>query len=148
MTDADWTTIVQKILNRERSSLLQFAGEAYPWANSAEEAATTKLKRIIDEEQAAEIRLANFLARHHLPQPSQVSFPLRFTSLMFVSLDYLLPQLLDEQRQAITQLKVDMAAITAVQARQQVEQLLALKERHLKELEELTAETAKTASHA
>jgi hypothetical protein len=67
-----------------------------------------------------------------------------FTSLGFVSLDYLLPRLVEYQRRAIATLERDVATLKDAEARGVVQRILDLKRDHLKQLETLVAPVPQT----
>jgi hypothetical protein len=145
MTDGTWPTVLQKLLRRQERSLLQFIHEAYPWARPGEEKLVLELKQLIQEEQEAAAKLANFLRRHRQMLPYLGPFPMSYASLMFVSLDYLLPQLVEHERQELAQIGRDLHEVHEAEARHQIQEILDLKQRHLKKLEDLAAAAAKPA---
>ena len=55
----------------------------------------------------------------------------------FLSLEYLLPRLVESQCQAVADLDSDIAAVTDADAKGELEKLLAVKRLHLSELESL-----------
>jgi hypothetical protein len=142
-----WQSVLQNILVRENRSLFQFVGEAFPWARSDEMVTLARLRQMIEEEQKAAIALTAFLRRQHIPLPYLGPYPSSYLSLLFVALDYLLPQLIEHHRQVIGQLENDLELIPQPEARKPVEALLALKRRNLRELEELAIRRPK-AVHA
>jgi hypothetical protein len=147
MNNSAWTATLLDVLQRERRSLLPFVAEAYPWASAGEEAALARLRAMIEEEQQAAVRLALYLQHRHVTVPPVGPFPLRYTTLNFVSLDFLVPSLIAEQKQRIAELDRDLPQLTDPEARQQVQAFREMKVRHLKALEELTAQAPK-AVHA
>jgi hypothetical protein len=136
MSNPAWTTVLQDIVRRERQSLLQYVPEAYPWAKPGDEAALAKLLKMVEAEQGAAARLAKWLERRHMPVPPTNSFPFSFTTLNFVSVDFLIPRLVEEQRQNIAALEKDKQRIGDADVRQQVQAFIDLKSRHLQTLEE------------
>jgi hypothetical protein len=68
-----------------------------------------------------------------------------FTTLNFVSLDYLLPRLAEDGRRAVAALERDRAALTDADARAELDRLLDQKRRHLKTLEALATAPAAAA---
>jgi hypothetical protein len=143
MPDPAWANTAQRILRREQRSLLQYVNETFPWSRPGEESAVRVLRQIIEEEQAADAGLARSLEKRYVPLPPLGTYPVSFTSLAFVSIDYLLPHLVQYQRQLISELERDARAIADAEARQQVQDLLQLKRRHLETLEELAAKANK-----
>ena len=81
--------------------------------------------------------LGRFLFRRHIPPSFTGSFPAAFTTINFLSLEHLLPRLVDTQRQAVADLERDAAAVTDADAKAELEKLLAVKRLHLSELEGL-----------
>lgn len=144
MTDGVWPSVLQKLLVRLRRSLLQFIDDAYPWMGPGDEELVKQLKKVIEEERDAALKLAGFLRRRRL-MPYLEPFPLSYTSLMFVSLDYLLPQLVEHERKELAQIGRDLHQVHNGEARHQIQEVLDLKQRHLKKLEELAAQAAKHA---
>jgi hypothetical protein len=130
-------TLLQDILRRESRSVLLYVAEAYPWANASEEKALGDLRQIIDAESRAVAELGQFLVRQRVPLPFLPSYPVHFTTINFLALDYVLPRLADYERRSIADLERDLAALKDPAARAAVEKLLALKRRHLPQLEAL-----------
>jgi rubrerythrin len=143
MNQAAWGPIVKGIVERERRTLLQFVADVYPWTSASEEPAVAKLRKLIEEEQRAAIKLAVLLDRHHIAIPMADPFPLSFAALFFVSLDFLLPHLIEHQRMDISQLERALACIENADIKKPVESLLELKRRHLTTLQELAAQASK-----
>lgn len=139
MIDPQSQTLLQDILRRECRSVLSYVAEAYPWTNSTEEKALTDLQTIIAAEREATTCLGRFLVRRRIPLPYLPSYPASFTTINFLALDFLLPRLIEHQRQSIADLERDLAALKDPAARAEVEKLLALKRRHLPQLEELAS---------
>ncbi len=143
--DVPTATRLQSVLRRESRSFLQFVGEAYPWTTPKERAALEQLNRLIAYEREGLTALGRFLVRRHIDLPYLGTYPEHFTTMMFVSLDYLLPRLVDEQRQAVRLLEDDLAQVTDPEARCAMQQLLDRKRRHLPILEDLAAAQAPAA---
>lgn len=142
-SNASWPQRLQAILARENRSLLQFLEDAYPWTHQGGRPILERLQHMLADERQAAVQLAKFLQRKRIPLPPLGSYPNSFMSLPFVALDFLLPQLVVHQRAAIAQLEQDRQALEDAEARQQVELLLEVKQRHLKELEELATQATK-----
>jgi hypothetical protein len=143
MSEPTWGPIVQEIVERQRRTLLQFVADVYPWAGISEEPALAVLRKVIDEDQRAAIKLATLLERHHFAVPVPGPFPLSFAALFFVSLDFLLPHLIEHQKQDIAQLERDLSRIESRDTRAIVESLLETKRRHLTVLQQLASQSSK-----
>ncbi|HEY7426122.1 MAG TPA: hypothetical protein VH682_17965 [Gemmataceae bacterium] len=137
MIDPHSQTLLQDILRRESRSVLLYVDEAFPWTTLTEEKSLTTLRQLIAEERQAVTALGQFLVRQRVPLPFLSSFPVRFTTINFLAFDYVLPRLLDDERQSIAALERDLPALKDPAAHTEVEKLLALKRRHLPQLEAL-----------
>lgn len=136
-TTPAWAPIFQNIFRREQRTFLQYVHEAYPWTAYADEQRLGKLQQIIAEEQRSTVGLANYLRRQRVDLLYSRSFPLAFTALHFVSLDFLLPHLVKHQQDAIAALEQDAGKIADAEPREVVRVLVEMKRKHLQELEAL-----------
>lgn len=139
MIDAHSQKLLQDILRRESRSALSYTAEAYPWTNSTEEKALKELQTLIAADHEAIVCLGRFLVRQRVPLPYLPAYPSHFTTINFLALDFLLPRLIEQERQSIADLERDLAAMKDPAARAEVERLLALKCRHLPQMEELAS---------
>jgi hypothetical protein len=135
--DAHTQTLLQDILRRESRSVLMYVAEAYPWATVSEEKALASLQLIIAAQRDAITRLGEFLVRQRVPLPYLPPYPASFTTINFLALDYVLPRLIEHERQSIAELQRDLPALKDPGARAEVENLLMVKRRHLPQLETL-----------
>ena len=134
---------LETIIRREGRSLLQYQSEAFPRPTWSDDPTPGKLRELAREERDAVGSLVRFLARRRHTVPYLGAFPMAFTTMNFVSLDFVLPRLAEDGRRAVADLERDRAALTDAEARAEVDKLLELKRRHLKALEALaTAPTA------
>ena len=131
MIDAPTQALLQDVLRRESLALLQYIRDAFPWTGLEEQEAWPRLRRVVEEDAHALAELAQFLARRRVPLPYIGMFPVDFTSINFVSLDYVVPLLLDEQRREAAALEADLPRVSDPEAREQLQRLLDLKRRHL-----------------
>jgi hypothetical protein len=99
----DATPALGRILSALRRSLPMYLEDARPWSAGGDEAARAALGRLAADEKTYARRLAEAILRRG-GQPPPVSFPLEYTSLNDVSLDYLLQRVL-------AGLDVDLAAV-------------------------------------
>ena len=136
---------LEAAVRREGRSLLQYVSEAYPWTKTAGDTTPDKVRDLAREERDALGALTKFLARRRHTVPYLGAFPMAFTTMNFVSLDYLLPRLAESGRQSITALEKDRAALSDADARAEVDRFLEMKRRHLKALEALATAPAAAA---
>lgn len=139
----DTTTIatLQDILLRESHTLLNYMSTAGPWTDSEHADNPNRLNKLAAEERAATNRLMNWLLRRKIP-PLGGSYPKDFTTLHFVAMDHLLPQLVKSERRLLDQLRQDAAKIADQEPRHITDEMIEMKRRHLAELESLAAEYA------
>jgi hypothetical protein len=147
MMDARTQALLQDLVRRATRSMLQYVGEAYPWAPDTEADLLTKVQAVISEEERAVEGLAAFLRKKRIGIGYLGSYPQKFTNLNFVSLDYLMPRLLDWQRNWVGVLEKDAAQIGEPEASAEVAKLVTVARRHLNELEILNNSHAKVGAH-
>jgi hypothetical protein len=138
--DAPTRQALEDLFLRESASLLQYVGEAFPWAPSDQRPALAKLQQVVREDRQSLAELYRFLQRHRAEvHAGGVTYPASFTGLAFLSLDHLLTRLVEAQRQAVDRVERDLAAVQAPEAKELVGRMLEQKRRHLTSLEELKA---------
>ncbi len=139
MIDSQARAVLQAVVGRESLSLLSYAGDAFPWATAREEEALSALRRLVHDEREAVNDLGRYLARHRVPPPPFGSYPSHYTTMNFISLDYLLPRLRDEGRALVALLERDVASLGQPEAQALAKKLLEVKKRDLQELERLAS---------
>jgi hypothetical protein len=137
--DSRDATILQGILEREGASLMQYARESYPWTTPEKHRLLARLNELIEEEQKSAAAVARLLAANHVPLPAFGAYPSDFTTVNFISLGYLLPELVESQRRAVGRIEFELLQISDPLARATVQGLLDTKRQHLPALEELTS---------
>jgi hypothetical protein len=147
MMDARTQVLLQDLVRRASRSMLQYVGEAYPWTADTEADLLANVHNVIAEEEQAVEGLAAFLRKKRVSIGYLGSYPQNFTNLNFVSLDYLMPRLLDWQRKWVGVLEKDAAQIGETEASAEVAILVAIARRHLGELEKLNNSHAKAGAH-
>jgi hypothetical protein len=135
--DASTAKVLQEHFRRTGRSLLQYVGDAMPWTDDGDSATLDRLQQLVHEEAAALAAFGRYLRRQRIPVASLGSFPEAFTSLNFIALDRLLPLLVEHHGYDVNDLKAALEQVTDPEARQQMQQLLAVKQRHLEALSEL-----------
>jgi NADH-quinone oxidoreductase subunit N len=136
--------VLERILRREGRSLLQYLSEAFPWTRTGTGENLANLQQVICEERDAIAALGRFLLRNERIVPYLGPFPMAFFSMNFVSLDFLLPRLVEYQRQALAALEHDRANLNDAAAVAAVDQFLALKQQHLQVLDRLVGAASAT----
>jgi hypothetical protein len=136
---------LETVIRREGRSLLQYVTEAFPWVQSAGDTTPEQVRTLAREDRDALSVLMKYLARQRHSVPYLGAFPMSFTTMNFVSLEYLLPRLTEEARRAVTTLESDRAALADAGAKAELDRFLDLKRRHLKALEALATAPAAAA---
>jgi hypothetical protein len=144
MMDARSRAVLLDLVRRESRSLLQYVSESFPWITAGEEEA--KLPEMVKEEREGVAALARFLARNRVAPAPLGSYPMTFTNINYMSLDHLVPLLIENQRHRIAELEHAVACMSDAESRLQAETYLAMKRRHLQRLDEMLQGLGKKAS--
>jgi hypothetical protein len=140
--DASTLALVQDIFRRERGSFLHYTADAYPWTTSAGETALIKLRKLIATETATVTALGRYLMRRHVPVPSSVSYPSRYTAWNYVALDAIVRLLIDAQQKDLAALERDLPHVDDAGIQAELKKLADVKRRTLIELQALIPEPA------
>jgi hypothetical protein len=132
--DARTTRVLQDLVRRESRSLLQYVSDAFPWTTRQERAAVAELQTIVEEERQGAADAVALLLRQHQTPPYLGSYPMDFTTINYVSLDHLLPLLVENEGHSIRALERDLDSVSDPEARGLVEGVLAKKRAHLSRL--------------
>lgn len=138
--DASAAIILQSIFRRLSRSLLQYVRDAFPWTTTVDQDRLQVLRVLIDAEEKADARLGAFLRRRRIPLPYIGPYPQTFTNINYVTLDYVLPHLIAQEKAEIVELERDVAKLwDDLEAREQAQAILDMSRKHLVALEELSA---------
>jgi hypothetical protein len=146
--NAQTVALLQGIVRRESLSMLTYVGEAFPWTTLRDADSLAKLKQIVTANNEAVAMLGRFLTKHRQPLTFLGSYPGSFTTINFISLDHILPKLLESERANVAALDRDLHGLSDKDARPEVEKLLAVKKAQLEKLEFLAGSHAKTPAAA
>jgi hypothetical protein len=144
--DAASLAVIDNIVRREKRSLLQYVSDAFPWTTAEEQRALGQFRKLVQEEAQEAANLVDFLRgqRHVLPYVG--TYPEAFTSINYVSLEHVLPLLIEHERRGIFDLERDLRGIHDSQASDLVQGFLDMKRRHLQALEVMAAAYPETQS--
>lgn len=87
-----------------RNSLLQYVGESSPWTEYGEHASRAVLERLIALQQEDANRLADLLAERGHTTDFGI-YPPEYTDLHYVALDYLLGQMIQNQKELVNEVE-------------------------------------------
>jgi hypothetical protein len=143
MIDTDTVPILFEQIRRTGRSLLQYAGESYPWVrDSAGLGTLTSIQHMIGEEQQASTPIIKYLRRYHVPPPHLGPYPMQFTNFNFLAVRRLLELLVEHQDEDVTALEANLRPVHDGEARRLLQHLFEVKKRHLESLREMTAPAA------
>jgi hypothetical protein len=146
MIDAAGKCVLLDLVRRESRSLLHYVSESFPWITDEEQQALAGLQAMVKEEEKGVAAVARFLARHHVAPPPLGSYPMVFTNINYMSLEHLVPLLIEKQRHRIAEIEKAVANMSEPESRLQAETYLAMKRRHLQKLEEMLQGLGKKAT--
>jgi hypothetical protein len=128
--------IMNRLLVLHQRSLPMFLTYASPWTASHDEQALEALRHLVEDQKRLAGQIADYmLERRWRMDPGE--FPLEFTGLHDVSLDYLWPKLIDAQRRDIREIQASIAGLNSdPYARALAEEALGSAKGHLESLEE------------
>jgi len=138
MIDTTTESKLRNIVGRESRSLFQYVDEAYPWASAGEDGMLAQLHQMIADEREVCGRLVDLLARRCHSYPYLGSYPNWFTTINFVSLDHLLPLLVESEARSLGELECNLPEVTDAEALAVVQHLVDVKRSHLASLKSMT----------
>ncbi len=139
MSEAPQNARLNEVLIHILRGLLQYSAECWPWSRADEEQERNAIQRMVAEQQAEVQQLCDLLNEREYPIDFG-TYPTQYTDLHYVSLDYLLDNLVNEQAQLVQDVQ---QAVTDCSGDPQAVELLQLIQprvkTHLEQLKELAA---------
>jgi hypothetical protein len=138
--------IMNRLLELHQRSLPMFLTYAAPWISDHDRKAVQTLRYLVDDQKRLAARIADYMLQRRW-RIDDGEFPLEFTGLHDVSLEYLWPKLIDAQKRDIAAIQQCIAGLASDPfARALAEEALGSARGHLESLEEVAPEiTAKKA---
>lgn len=136
--DGTTATLLQEMVRKEGRSLLQYVSESFPWTTSKNLHALPVIFDMVKEEQEGTAAIVRLLLKNRLRPPYLGAYPMSFTTINYMSLDFLLPYLIDFEKHRIAELEKDIPVVADDEARDLLKSLLEMKRRHLLTLVNLT----------
>ncbi|MCA9100770.1 MAG: hypothetical protein KDA63_06465 [Planctomycetales bacterium] len=141
MTQAAANTL-NRLLLIEYRSLPMFVAETSPWRGPGAEKAAETIENITLDQREYTARLVQMIQQLG-DRPEFGSYPIAFTDMQMLSVDYLLIELVQRQRRIVPAVEACVAALeTGTAARALAEEILGSEKAHLEALEELVAPAA------
>ena len=131
---------LNRLLEIEYRSFPMYLGDASPWSSESDAKAVEALKNITADQQAMSRRIAELiLDLGGRIEPGE--YPTQFTATHFLSIEFLLKELVYYQRQDIADIEQLVASLAGHrEARELAEETLGAERAHLESLEALTAQ--------
>jgi hypothetical protein len=137
--DAATITLLQDLVRKEGRSLLQYVSESFPWTTQKNHHVLPVLFEMTKEEQEGAAAVVKLLLKNRARPPYLGAYPMSFTTINYMSLDFLLPYLIDFEKRRSADLDKDLAVVHDDEAKHLLQTLLQMKQRHLATLISLTA---------
>jgi hypothetical protein len=112
MNHTEPLAVLQQLLNLLCRSLPMYLQEAKPWTAGEPDAGQQALKNLAADQQEYARRVAQAIVAEG-GQPAPGTFPIEFMSINDLSLDYLLRQAIDDQREDIATIERCAASLPA-----------------------------------
>lgn len=123
--------VLTRLLHREQYSLANYLLYAPPWVPPGRERAWEEVRRIAEAQLANAVRIGRLLVRRHgYAEPGL--FPVEFTQDNDVSLDYLVPRLVEHQQSLVADIERALGELGRdEEARRMVQTVLDGERKHL-----------------
>lgn len=143
MNKPDSCRVLNRLLALHCHSLAMYVKIASPWMNQSDAPAIAAIGHLVNDQEALARRLFEAISeRHGLAETGE--FPMSFTGIHDVALDYLIGRLIDHQKRDITEIERCVSGLNHdPQARALAEECLGAAKGHLETLEELTVSNSK-----
>lgn len=139
MTHPGSVEVLNRLLRIQYRSLPMFLAGTSPWTHQGDERAEISLTNIVADQKAMVQRIAETILEHG-GQVDTGNFLIEFAELHFLSLDYLLKELVERQRADLADIERCVAHLTDDRiAKMLAEEVLGAERAHLEALEELAA---------
>lgn len=133
---------LNRLFEIEHRSLPTYLADACPWTHTGDEKATATLANIVADQQALAGRIAE-LIDDRSGRVDTGSFPMEYTDMNLLSLDFLLLELVRCQKRDIASIEQVVSALAADrEARDLAEEVLGAARAHLEALEDLAQQPA------
>jgi hypothetical protein len=139
--DAAGLKFIHQLVAMGSGSLLQYVSESSPYSADPARVAVEAVRTIAREERDETARLTRLLQKMRLRPPKGGSYPSHFTTMNFVTLEYLLPKLIAEHEKEIAQIAAQASPLDD-EAGRIAQAYLDMKRRHLQTLQKLATPIA------
>ena len=142
---AETAALLQDLVRREGRSLLQYVSESFPWTTAKNQHVLPVLQNLAKEEQEGTAAIVQYLLKNRRRPPYLGAYPMSFTTINYMSLDFLIPYLIEFEKRRIAELEKDSGLVSEDEVKKLLKSLLEMKQNHLAVLSSLI-EAAKPAA--
>src|SRR5205807_2321530 len=96
--------LLQDMVRKEGRSLLQYVSESFPWTTHKNHQALPVLFEMAKEEEQGAAAIVRLLVANRVRPPYLGAYPMSYTTINYMSLDFLLPHLIDFENRRIAEL--------------------------------------------
>jgi hypothetical protein len=129
--------LLNQLFAIENRTLPTYLADACPWTHPGDESATTALTHILADQQAMVGRLGELIDARG-GRVDRGSFPMEYTDMNLLSLDFLLLEMIRCQKRDLVDIERIVAGLgTDREARELAEEVLGSERAHLEALEDL-----------
>jgi hypothetical protein len=133
--------LLNRLLVIEYRSLPMYLLDATPWTHPGDGKATAALRSIVATQRALAQRLADAIMNRG-GTVEKGEYPMDFTELNFLSLDYLMKELVRYEKQQVTQVERIASRMLDPEARELALEVLGAEKAHVEMLQEFAGQTA------
>src|SRR5437588_3885407 len=127
--DPATANLLQELVRKEGRSLLQYVSESFPWTTHQNAHALAILLDMAQEEQRGAGAIVKLLLKNRVRPPYLGAYPMSFTTINYMSLDFLVPYLIDFEKRRIAELEKDLAGVTEAEPKELLNSILEMKQR-------------------
>lgn len=129
--DASKQQLLRSLVRKEGRSLLQYVAESFPWTKPEDQGLVRRVLALAHVEGALLARLIRLLLKLRIGAPPLGAYPQSFTTINFMSLDFLLPLLREDQKARIADIEMLMTQFPEGEVRSLLLELAHEKRKHL-----------------
>jgi len=139
MTEASTTDVLNQLLALHCRSFPMYLAYARPWTHAEDQRAVETIQHIVADQRTMVVRIGTALLRDEVP-PETGQFPMQFTTLHDLSLDFLVQEAIRHQQADIASIESCVEELRrAPAAGALAEEALGLAKGHLQAMAELAA---------
>jgi hypothetical protein len=129
--DASKQDLLRSLVRKEGRSLLQYVAESFPWTKPEDDGLVRRVRALAHVENELLAKIIRLLLKLRVGAPPLGAYPQSFTTINFMSLDYLLPLLREDQAKRIADIEMLITQFPEGEVRSLLLDLADEKRKHL-----------------